>query len=71
MNQILLSFLCGAAFLGGAIAVLVLLGMWTKLKDKSGREELLGYWKSSLAKHDTQLALIERLVVALESKKDK
>jgi hypothetical protein len=71
MNQILLSFLCGAAFLGGAVSVLILIAMWTQFRDKAGREELYGYWKESIAKHTVQLELLTRIAAALEAKRDK
>jgi hypothetical protein len=38
------------------------------MKDTKGREELMGYWRGSLEKHDKQLAVLERLVLAIEKK---
>ena len=71
MNQILLSFLCGAAFIGGAVAMTVRVITCKTLGTKKDREELFGYWKSSLDKHERQLDLMARMCVALEAKKDK
>lgn len=71
MNQILLSFLCGAAFIGGATAMTILVVLAKSTTSKKERDELFGYWKSSLAKHDRQLELMARMCVAMEAEKDK
>lgn len=70
MNQILLSFLCGAAFIGGAAATLTLVLTARTLMDKKNRDELMSYWKGSLEKHDKQLDLLERIALSMEKRKD-
>lgn len=70
MNQIMLSFLCGAAFIGGAVAVFFLVALVVQLKDKKSREEIHGYWRSSLEKHDRKLLILARIAAALEKRKD-
>ena len=70
MNTILLSFLCGAAFIGGAAATTVMVVMVVQSKDKKVRNEIAEYWKESLIKHEKQLSLIERIVQVMEKRKD-
>ena len=70
MNPILLSFLCGAAFIGGAAATTCMVALAVQLKDKKGRREIAAYWQDSLVKHDKQLLLLERMVMAMENAKD-
>ena len=71
MNTILLSFLCGAAFIGGAVAVMVLVIMVKTSMTKKDREEIQNYWRESLKKHSTQLAILERMAAAMEQEKEK
>ena len=70
MNPILLCFLCGAAFIGGAVATTCMVAMVVRSKDEKGRSEIATYWQSSLVKHDKQLLLLERMVIAMEPRKD-
>jgi len=70
MNPILLSFLCGAAFIGGAVAMTVLVIMVKSASTKKDREEIHAYWRNSLEKHATQLAILERMAVIMEKRKD-
>jgi hypothetical protein len=70
MNQILILFLCGAAFIGGATTVVVMVLMAASLKDKKGRDELYGYWRDSISKHAAQIAVLERIASQLEKRKD-
>lgn len=70
MNTILLSFLCGAAFIGGAVAMTVLVIMVKSAATKKDREEIHAYWRDSLAKHSTQLAILERMAATMEKRKD-
>ena len=74
MNPILLSFLCGAAFIGGAAATLTLAVLANGVKSKKDREELFGYWRKSLEKHDEQIAAISKAadaIVAMNDRKSK
>ena len=68
MNQILLSFLCGAAFIGGAVAMTVLVMLVNLFRTKKDRDELFGYWRSSISKHGEQISVLERIADALEEK---
>lgn len=70
MNPILLSFLCGAAFIGGAVAMTVLVILVNGFKTKKDRDELFGYWRSSIEKHSAQIAVLERIAVVMEKRKD-
>jgi hypothetical protein len=70
MNPILLSFLCGAAFIGGATAVVVMVAVVATSKDSKGREELYGYWRSSISKQGDQIAVLERIASAVEKRKN-
>jgi len=66
MNPILLSFLCGAAFIGGAAATTILVVLAVTLRNSKGQKELLEYWRSSIEKHGMQIARLERIAVAVE-----
>jgi len=68
MNPILLSFLCGAAFIGGAAATTVMVVLVVQMRDKRGRHEIVEYWHKSIAQHETQLKLLERLVTTIEKR---
>lgn len=70
MNSILLSFLCGAAFIGGAVAMTVLVILVNGVKTKKDRDELFGYWRESISKHAAQIAVLERIAVIMEKRKD-
>jgi len=70
MNTILLSFLCGAAFIGGAVAMTVLVIMVKSESSKKDRDEIHAYWRGSLEKHATQLAILERIAAVMEKRKD-
>lgn len=69
MNQILLCFLCGAAFIGGGAATVWMVSIAVSLKNKHGHEELMGCWRGSLEKHDKQLAILTRMADAIERRK--
>jgi hypothetical protein len=58
MDSVILSFLCGAAFIGGAMAVLICVAMIVQLRDKKGREEVKEQW-------DRQLELMSNQVGTL------
>lgn len=66
MNPILLSFLCGAAFIGGAAATTCFVVLAMQLKDRKGRDELFGYWKESISKHTEQVAILNRIAAVME-----
>ena len=70
MNPILLSFLCGVAFIGGAVMMTLIVVFFNAFRTKKDRDELFGYWRDSIAKHAEQIAVLERLVSAMEKRKD-
>jgi hypothetical protein len=70
MNQILLSFLCGSAFIGGAVMTAWLIIMVKSAASKKDREELFGYWRESIAKHTEQIAIMQRIASSLEKRKE-
>lgn len=65
MNQILLSFICGAAFIGGAVAMTVLVVLANSVRTKEDRDAIHDYWKQSLEKHGKQLQIMERIADAM------
>lgn len=58
MNPVILSFLCGAAFIGGALMVLICVAVIVQLKDSKGRQEVKEQW-------DRQLELMSQQVGTL------
>ena len=70
MNQILLSFLCGAAFIGGAVAMTLLAVLANGFRTKKDREELFGYWRDSIASHREQIAVLKLIADAVEEKSE-
>ena len=70
MHQILLSFLCGAAFIGGAVAMTVLVILANGVKTKKDRDELFGYWRESINKHAIKIAVLERIAAIMEKSKE-
>ena len=68
MNPILLSFLCGAAFIGGAAVVVIMVAMAVSLKEKEYRNSLLGYWREANSNQISQIAALKRIADALEKK---
>ena len=70
MNQILLSFVCGAAFIGGAVMTAFLIIMVKSASSKKDREELYGYWRESIVKHGEQIAVLQRIAASVEKRKE-
>ena len=60
MDSVVMSFLCGAAFIGGALMVLLCVVVIVQLKDSKGRAEVREQW-------DNQLKLLSLQVDALAS----
>lgn len=58
MDSVILSFLCGAAFIGGALMVLICVAVIVQLKDSKGRKEVKDQW-------DRQLELMAQQVGTL------
>lgn len=69
MNPILLSFLCGAAFIGGAVATTLLTVMARSWASKKDRDELYSYWRASIEKHGEQVDTLNRIADAIETRK--
>lgn len=71
MDQILLSFLCGSAFIGGAAAVTYLVCIAiNRSKNSKFNEELLEYWRKSNESHLRQIDALEKIAKNLEAKKN-
>lgn len=68
MNQILLSFLCGCAFIGGAAMSVVMVSLFNTMKSKSDRAELVGYWKQANESQKVQVEILERIAACNERK---
>jgi len=69
MNPILISFLCGAAFIGGAVATTLLVVMARSWASKKDRDELYSYWRASIEKHGEQVAILNRIAETIENRK--
>ena len=68
MNPILLSFLCGAAFIGGAVATTFLVIFARSSEAKKSNDKLFGYWEKSIELHGRQLEVIARIAATLEER---
>ncbi len=68
MNGILQSFLCGAAFIGGGVAVVCLVALAMSLKDSKARQELKEFWMASLSKQERQVAALNLIATSLSMK---
>ena len=67
MNQILLSALCGAAFIGGAVAVVIMVSWVLTMKDRNKyNEKLMAYWEQSTQSHRDQIKMLERIAEVAE-----
>jgi hypothetical protein len=73
MDTILLSFLCGAAFIGGGVAttLMVVWGMtvWNT-PNKKNNEQLMDYWHKSNENHVQQVKILERIAATIEKGKN-
>lgn len=72
MDSVVLSFMCGAAFIGGALTVLVMAAMFAQLKDAKGREKLHEQWDRQLELMSQQVGTlmhIEQAIREQESRK--
>lgn len=70
MDAILLSFLQGAAFLGGAATVFVGLGLVYQMRDTKGREEVAKQWEKQVGLLSNQVIELGRMAESLESIND-
>jgi len=66
MNTIILSFLCGAAFIGGAVATVCMVALAVQLKDKQSREEIKAFWRESLDRHSKQVEILGDIAATME-----
>ena len=68
MNPILLSFLCGCAFIGGMLATTALVIVVNAFRTKKDRDQLFDYWQQSIQKHTEQVVVLERIAAIMEKR---
>ena len=71
MNSVILSFLCGAAFIGGALTVLVCVVAVVKLKDSKGRQEVKEQWDKHIELMQSQASTLMHIEVAIREHNSK
>ena len=64
MNSILTSFLCGAAFIGGAAATTVFVVLAQQWRNGGINKALMAYWEKSIICHERQIDVLSELVEA-------
>ena len=67
MNTILLSFLCGAAFIGGAAAAIIIAALFWQMKDTKGRAEVREFWRQSIEKQHEQVHMLGDICEAIRN----
>lgn len=68
MNSVILSFLCGAAFIGGALMVLICVAVIVQLKDSKGRQEVKEQWDRQLELMTQQVATLVSIEAAIRER---
>jgi hypothetical protein len=68
MDSVILSFLCGAAFIGGAMAVLVCVAVIVQLKDSKGRQEVQEHWDRYFELMSQQVGTLMRIEEAIRQR---
>lgn len=61
------SALCGAAFIGGATATVLLVAAGVSMRDKQSREEIKSFWQQSIKQQINSGFQFERIADALET----
>lgn len=68
MDSVILSFLCGAAFIGGAMAVLICVAVIVQLKDSKGRKEVSEQWERQIDLLSKQVGVLMEIEMAIRTK---
>ena len=66
MNQIIISALCGAAFLGGALVVLVGVSWIVAYRDTKARQDMNDRWDKQLDAQEDQITVLDRIARCME-----
>lgn len=69
MDSVVLSFLCGAAFIGGALMVLISVAMIVQLRDAKGRQEVKEQWDRQLDLMSQQVGTLMYIENAIRERK--
>lgn len=68
MDSVILSFLCGAAFIGGALMVLVCAAVIVQLKDSKGRKEVKEMLDRQLELQAQQVGTLMEIELAIRQR---
>ena len=68
MDSVILSFLCGAAFIGGAMTVLLSVVLIVQIRDKKGRDELNVMWERQLELMSQQVGTLMHIEAAIRER---
>lgn len=68
MDSVILSFLCGAAFIGGAMTVLMCVVLIVQIRDKKGRDELNVMWERQLELMSQQVGTLMHIEAAIRER---
>lgn len=68
MDSVILSFLCGAAFIGGALMVLVCVAVIVQLKDSKGRKEVKEMLDRQLELQAQQVGTLMEIELAIRQR---
>lgn len=71
MDAVILSFLCGAAFIGGALMVLICVAVIVQLKDSKGRQEVKEQWDRQLELMTQQVGTLMHIEAAIRERESK
>jgi hypothetical protein len=67
VESVLLSAMCGAAFVAGGGAMLLMIAFLASVKDKASRQEMVDYWKESLSNQRQQIGELAKIACVLEA----
>ena len=70
MDSVILSFLCGAAFIGGAMTVLVCVAVIVQLKDSKGRQDAKEQWDRQIDLMSQQVGTLMHIEAAIRDAGD-
>jgi hypothetical protein len=68
MDSVILSFLCGAAFIGGAMTVLLSVVLIVQIRDKKGRDEMNVMWERQLELMSQQVGTLMHIEAAIRER---
>lgn len=68
MDSVILSFLCGAAFIGGAMTVLFGVAIILQLRDSKGRQEVRECWGRQIDLLSQQVGVLMQIEAAIRQR---